>query len=104
MWDNPKGLAVANAAYGSHYTNKDRITAVWDAVCYLGCTGETFTKKAVAQALVKIDGWAQKTAELYTAWFFKYAQAAPEDFFGPASRLEKVMTRGDYRLTDGPEA
>jgi hypothetical protein len=78
-----------------------RGSEIWDTICYLGCTGETFETKDVQRMLVQ-HGFKPKTAALYFNRFVRWANANPDKFSGPASKLVRISF-GVYRLDNNPE-
>jgi len=80
---------------------QSRVYAIWDTICYHGAGGETFHTRDIERALVE-EGFKPKTAALYFNRFVHWAQANPDEFSGPASKIVRV-SHGRYRLDDNPE-
>lgn len=81
-----------------------RVDAIWDAVCFVGMNGDKFHVRDVLDQLNKFDGDEASPKAWTLSWqtFKVWALANPNEFHGPASRLEQVGF-GRYRMADNPE-
>lgn len=98
QFTNQRGLAAAHRVQTGGFSVWG--SEIWDAVCYIGASGETFHASEVAEAFAP-QHLAPRTARSYVYAFLAYAMTVPEEFSGRASRVTRCGKA--YRLVDAGE-